>query len=229
MFCYSTGNGLAPQSQIASLQPAFNRIWMSDRNLNIVQEEDTATLDHFLAVVERNAYRIALYALHDHHLALDVVQDSMLKLVEKYQSKPTGSWSALFYRILRNRITDIQRRNLLHDRLGKMLSLFVSRDSSENRSEHDMLESGAGVEMNSPVQQPERKLQSQELGQQIQAALERLPERQCQTFILREWQGLSVQETATALGCSAGTIKQHHFRALQMLRKQLTDLDHEYD
>jgi len=180
-------------------------------------------LNHFLASVERNAYRIAVYSLHDHQQALDVVQDSMLKLVEKYRQRSAELWSALFYRILRNRITDVQRRRSLHNRLGKMISLFITSASDEAAAEQDLLATDVGADSSSPSQEPERQLLSQELGQQIETALELLTERQRQTFILREWQGLSVRETAAVLGCSSGSVKQHHFRALQSLRKQLTE------
>ncbi len=190
-------------------------------------DNSATTLDHFLASVERNAYRIAVYALHDHQQALDVVQDSMLKLVEKYRVRNPEQWPALFYRILRNHITDLQRRQILHNRLARMLSLFITKEVDGADAGQDLLESGIGAELNSPALEPERRLLSMELGQQIEAALACLSERQRQAFILREWQGMSGRETATALGCSSGSIKQHHYRALQMLRRQLTVHNHE--
>jgi RNA polymerase sigma-70 factor (ECF subfamily) len=55
-----------------------------------------------------------------------------------------------------------------------------------------------------------------------------LPERQRQVFLLREQLGLSIQQTADTLGCSANSIKQHHFRALRSLRAQLAEVwEHE--
>jgi len=224
MVCYSTGNGLARVIRIDSLLPVYCRMRMAEKISEA--NDNTMALDRFLASVERNAYRIAVYALHDHSLALDVVQDSMLKLVEKYHQRSSALWTTLFYRILRNRITDVQRRRSLHDRLGKMLSLFTSSKSDDLIVEQDLLSVGVGADRNPPSLEPERQLLSLELGEQIEAALDLLSERQRQAFILREWQGLSVQETAAALGCSAGSVKQHHFRALQRLRKQLTEQHH---
>ncbi len=227
MVCYSTGNGLVRVIQIDSLWPVCCGMRMAEKISEVNDNTNTMALDRFLASVERNAYRIAVYALHDHSLALDVVQDSMLKLVEKYRKRSSTLWTTLFYRILRNRITDLQRRRSLHDRLGKMLSLFTSSKSDDLIVEQDLLSVGVGADRNPPTQEPERQLLSLELGEQIEAALDLLSERQRQAFILREWQGLSVQETAAALGCSAGSVKQHHFRALQRLRKQLREQHHE--
>jgi len=221
MFCYSTGDGLVSAAWIDSPLSACYRMLMTEYISEV--DDKTIALDHFLASVERNAYRIAIYSLHDHQQALDVVQDSMLKLVEKYRRRSAELWPVLFYRILRNRITDVQRSRSLHDRLGKMMSLFLTSTSDDATAEQDLLAAGVGADGNPPSQEPERQLLSQELGQQIETALELLTERQRQTFILREWQGLSVRETAEALGCSSGSVKQHHFRALQSLRRQLTE------
>jgi len=221
MFCYSTDDRLTASRRTVGLLFVWNGVGMA---FEFSEADDRSiTLERFLVSVERNAYRIARYALQDHQRALDAVQDSMLKLVEKYRSRDPEQWPALFYRILRNRLTDLQRRQLLHDRLGKMFSLFASKEIDNAGLQQDLLESGLGAELNPPAQQPERQLLSKELGQKIEDALAGLSEHQCQTFILREWQGLSVRETATALGCSVGSIKQHHYRALQKLRKQLAE------
>ena len=66
-----------------------------------------------------------------------------------------------------------------------------------------------------------------ELRQKVSDALQSLSERQRQVFILREWRGMSIRETSEILGCSENSVKQHHFRAMRELRKQLVEVwDH---
>ncbi|MGH8755452.1 MAG: RNA polymerase sigma factor, partial [Burkholderiales bacterium] len=59
-------------------------------------------LSNFLAEVERRAYKQALFAVRDEDAALDIIQDSMLKLAEKYAAKPLAQLPPLFQRILQN-------------------------------------------------------------------------------------------------------------------------------
>ena len=63
-----------------------------------------------------------------------------------------------------------------------------------------------------------------QLRNRIAGALRSLSERQRQVFILREWRGMSIRETAETLGCSENSIKQHHFRAMRELRRQLAEV-----
>jgi len=47
--------------------------------------------------------------VRDRDEAFDIVQDSMIRLVRRYARGPSDEWRPLFYRILQNRIRDIQR------------------------------------------------------------------------------------------------------------------------
>ncbi len=181
------------------------------------------TLDEFLAGAEQQAYRMARYALRDHELALDVVQDSMLKLVEHYAAKPANEWPALFFTIVNNRITDARRGR---GGLNKLVSLFAPRHDGED-GEVDL--SDFLVEMDNPedrarANQPEYAATTRELRQAIERAVAKLPLRQRHVYLLRECQGFDIKETAAILGCSAGAVKQHHFRAMQALRGLLTEV-----
>ncbi len=183
------------------------------------------TLEEFLAEVEHQAYRMARHALRDHELALDIVQDSMLKLVEHYADRPGPEWPALFFTILNNRITDSRRNLWLH----RVVSLFGLKRDGEGETETDLLESGTFGLHTADSERPEEQLHARRLRQTLQAAIERLPQRQRQVYLLRECQEFSVKETAQALGCSGGAVKQHHFRAMRALRGLLAEVwDDEY-
>ena len=116
----------------------------------------------------------------------------------------------LFYRIVENKIRDWRRRQMVRNRIffWRTPSEGVDEDeSSEQQADHQA--SGADL------------LQRHQALQALEDALRRLPNRQREVFDLRIWQGLSVEETARAMGCSEGSVKTHLFRALANLREQL--------
>ncbi len=180
------------------------------------------SLDDFLASVEQRAYGIAFYALRDEQTALDTVQDAMLRLVEKYAQRPPKEWPPLFFTILNNRITDVRRWRKLRETGGKLFSIFRHREGETD--DENLLEGGLGAEFASPLEDPERQTLSHELRGRIDNAITGLSERQRQVFLLREWQGFNVRDTAQILGCSEGSVKQHHFRAMKALRIELAEV-----
>jgi len=178
--------------------------------------DDTATppasLDAFLASVERRAFRRAQFATRDRDEALDLVQDAMMQLARSYATRPAAEWPALFQRILTNRIRDWQRRQTLRRRL------FFWRDG---RAEADRDEDP--IEAIADAAQPDgaEQLHRAELMERLAAALATLPGRQREAFELRVWEGLSVEQSAQAMGCSEGSVKTHLSRALAKLRDDL--------
>jgi len=126
---------------------------------------DGKLMQQFLAEVEHRAYRMAYMATGNRDDALDIVQDAMMKLVQKYSNKEQSAWKPLFYRIL--------------------------------------------------------ELQDAEFMQALETALQGLPVRQQQVFMLRLWEGLDIAETAAAMQCSQSSVKTHYARALEKLRGAL--------
>lgn len=186
------------------------------------------TLEHFLAEVQRKAYHVAHGALWDQETALDVIQESMLRFVEYYRDKPASAWPALFRSVLNSRINDQRRKRLLAGTKRKLLSLtglkLTDTDIDERMKEADLPATGH----RDGISDPESGVVAGELKQAIEQAVGTLPERQRQVFVLREQLGLSIQQTADTLGCSANSIKQHHFRALRSLRARLAEVwEHE--
>jgi RNA polymerase sigma-70 factor, ECF subfamily len=169
-------------------------------------------LNQFLAGVELRAFKIAQAALRHEDDALDAVQDAMLQLARAYSDRPAEEWKPLFYRILENRIRDMQRRRTVR---GRVISWLPFRNDDED-DEQDPLAQAPSLDP-----QPPRKLEIAEAMEALEKAIETLPRRQQQVFLLRTLEGLDVAETATAMGCSEGSVKTHYFRALQALRAQL--------
>jgi len=172
-------------------------------------------LNQFLAGVELKAFRIAQAALRHEDDALDAVQDAMLQLARAYSERPAEEWKPLFYRILENRIRDMQRRRTVR---GRVIAWLPFR-GGDDEEEPDPISQAP-----SPEPQPVKRLELDEAMGALEKALAALPRRQQQAFLLRTLEGMDVAETAAAMGCSEGSVKTHYFRALQALRAQLGEL-----
>jgi len=170
-------------------------------------------MENFFKSIERQAFRLALFACHNRDDALDLVQDSMCKFVDKYSQKPESEWKALFYKILQNKIRDFYRREAIRSRWR----VWFGKNSEETVG--DALEQLADPRNKNPEQETEEKFKFS----QLQTELEKLSLKQQQVFLLRAWEGLSVKETAQAMKCSEGTVKTHYFRATEQLKKNLGD------
>jgi RNA polymerase sigma-70 factor (ECF subfamily) len=169
-------------------------------------------LNFFLAQIERRALRIAELAVRQREEALDLVQESMLKLAEKYVHKPAEQWAPLFYQILQSKIRDWYRRQGSRGRIFSTITGYFG-DETENPL-HRVADTAPD---------PARRLELEQAAPALAEALRRLPLRQQQVFLLRAWEGLDVQQTATAMKCGTGSVKTHYHRALQTLRGLLQD------
>lgn len=178
--------------------------------------EQTRELEKFLADIERRAFRMAQVALRDPDDAMDAVQDAMLKLARNYASRPSAEWRPLFYRILENGIRDLQRRRSVRKRF--MVWLPGPKEDPDNEAQ-DPLESVA--DGGTPI--PERLMQDEAM-QKLESSLRQLPARQREAFMLRNFEGLDVAGTASAMGCSEGSVKTHYSRAVHTLREQLGEV-----
>jgi len=172
-------------------------------------------LDQFLSSVEKRAFKIAQLGLRNDDDALDAVQDSMMKLVQSYASRAVDEWRPLFYRILANRIRDMQRRRTVR---GRIMAWMPVRDT-EDHDEFDPIAQAPSHDAG-----PARRLELDEAIGVLETAVAELPPRQQQAFLLRNFEGLDVAETASAMGCSEGSVKTHYFRALSNLRARLGEV-----
>lgn len=170
-------------------------------------------LSEFLESVERRGYKQALYAVRDEEAALDIVQDSMMRLAEKYGDRPKEELPLLFQRILQNAIRDHYRRS--RTKMGRIVSLSAFEGDEDDPA--DPLELIEVDEEINPFATPPEAFARAETLALIEEALQDLPPRQREAFLLRYWEGLDIAETAAAMGCSEGSVKTHCSRATQAL------------
>jgi RNA polymerase sigma-70 factor (ECF subfamily) len=171
-------------------------------------------LNRFLAGVERRALRMATISLGNPDDALDLVQDAMMKLTTRYSNRPEAEWGPLFHRILQNCITDWHRRAWVRQRWHRFV---VGRDG------HSEMDDPLEALPDSRQQASPDRLQQEDAVACLEQAIRQLSLRQQQAFMLRLWEGLSVEETARAMGCSQGSVKTHYSRAVTALREKLEE------
>ncbi len=201
------GSVTLPRDELLSLAGRFPA-WAREGDLDATRE-----LEQFLKEVERRAFRIADIALRNPDDALDVVQEAMIQLARSYGSRPSEEWRPLFHRILQNRIHDWQRRRRTR---SKVIAWWTGGTRADDDETPDPIENAPSTEA-----APGQRLENDEAMAALDGALNRLPARQQQAFLLRNLEGLDVAATAAAMGCSEGSVKTHYFRALKSLREQL--------
>jgi len=168
--------------------------------------------------VERRAFKHAMFAVRDPDVALDVVQDSMLRLSEKYGDRPADELPLLFQRILQNAIRDWFRRQKIRNLWVSPLSALTGRQDDDEHDALEMLESSTDV--NIPGNPADQLEQARTLAM-LEKEIARLPARQREAFLLRYWEDFDVAETAAAMGCSEGSVKTHCSRATHALAEAL--------
>lgn len=168
-------------------------------------------MEDFFRSIERQAFRISLFACGNREDALDLVQDSMCSFISKYSRKAQSEWKPLFYKILQNKIRDLYRKRSIRSRWQALTGVTSDED---NTNLLEKLEDKKGLN-------PEQETQNMQAIERLQIELKLLSLKQQQVFLLRAWEGLSISETALAMGCSEGAIKSHYSRATERLRKKL--------
>ncbi len=175
-------------------------------------------LSDFLKSVEKRAFKRAVYAVRDTDAALDIVQDTMIRLAEKYFDRPPAELPLLFQRILSNAMMDWFRRQKVRNAVVRNFSDF---DPAGGDGDFDILEAlqvlGGSLASESASDSVSRAQILLVIEEQIAA----LPGRQREAFLLRYWEELDVAETAASMGCSEGSVKTHCSRAVHALAKAL--------
>ncbi|WP_341274809.1 RNA polymerase sigma factor [Rhodocyclus gracilis] len=174
-------------------------------------------LSDFLAAVERRAFKQAMFAVRNEEAALDIVQDSMMKLAEKYSTRPPEELPMLFQRILQNTIRDYYRRSKVR---SLWTTLFSSLTTSDNEDQ-DPLDTLQTEDGDDSPDTPHRQFEQAQTLKLIEKEIMALPARQREAFMMRYWEDMDVAETAQAMGCSEGSVKTHCSRATHTLAAAL--------
>lgn len=172
-----------------------------------------ARFEQFARDAARRGRIMAGMAVRDREAALDIVQDSLLALVSRYADRPEAEWPALFHTVLYSRIMDWKRKQA---RRGRWM-VWLRPDPEE--PDHDPLQDVA----DSPEADPAVLLERADDFGRVQAALQELPLRQQQAFLLRAWEGHDTATTARIMECGENSVKTHYARALAALRQRLSE------
>ena len=180
-----------------------------------VQLASRSELSAFLEGVERRAFKQAVFAVRDEDAALDIVQDAMLRLAEKYGHRPAEELPLLFHRIVQNAIRDWYRRQKVRSLWTTLLSSLGAGRGEED--DYDPLETLEAADGSNVEESPAVQLERSQVLEIIEQEITKLPSRQREAFIMRYWEELDVAETARAMGCSEGSVKTHCSRATHAL------------
>jgi len=175
-------------------------------------------LSDFLKSVEKRAFKRTVYAVRNEDAALDVVQEAMIKLAEKYAGRPPAEWPLLFQRILSNATMDWFRREKVRGAVMQNLSDF---ESSEDDGDFDLLETLQVLDGTLGTESALDAVSRAQILQAVETEVAALPTRQREAFLLRYWEEFDVAETAAVMGCSEGSVKTHCSRAVHALAKAL--------
>lgn len=157
--------------------------------------------------------------MRDEQAALDLVQDAMLRLAEKYGDRPADELPMLFHRIMQNAIRDWYRRQKVRALWTTLLSsLSPGRADDEEQDPLEAYQATEGSEVEAP---PGARLEQAQVLEIIEQELAKLPARQREAFLMRYWEELDVAQTARIMGCSEGSVKTHCSRAAHALAAAL--------
>ncbi len=190
-----------------------------DRERTPVADGLERDLDRFLAGVERRALAMAEIAVRDRDDALDIVQDAMMRLAERYGDRDAAELAPIFQRILQNAIRDWFRRQKVRSSWMTLFSALLPERSEGG--DPDPLETLAAAGESNLEEPPSAILERTQVIEIIEQELGKLPARQREAFLMRYWEELDVTDTARAMGCSEGSVKTHCSRAAHALAAAL--------
>jgi RNA polymerase sigma-70 factor (ECF subfamily) len=175
--------------------------------------------DAFARIMRRynqRLYRLAVSVMGDASEAEDVLQESYVRAFYAFSTySGAGSLGAWLARIVRNEAIDrVRSRDSRRSHVAIEADLGGQSEEDETNVAHDPLQS---------LTDPQALAANADLRRLLERAIQRLPEQFRSAFVLREVEGLSVEETAEYLGIPAATVKTRDHRARNLLRAYLSE------
>lgn len=176
---------------------------------------DDDSFNRLVSLWYKRIYNYCFKYAGSHDLAMDITQNTFIAVHQKLdQLRDIGSFRPWLYRIA---------INCSHEELRKQRKLTgLSLSGSDNEDE------GNGLQVEDDIrQQPDAKLQRQEIAELILEALQTLAEEQRMVVIMKEYEGLKFREIAEALEISENTAKSRLYYGLRHLRAKLKNVINE--
>lgn len=183
---------------------------MEENDFELVAQVRAGNADAFRGLVEkhnRTLFHTAYRICRNRQTAEDIVQESFLRAyrkIHKYDSRAGfGTW---IYRITVNCALDHMRKE------------------TRRQSKAPMVEDPTMDALASVAPRPDRVAASSEIGRAVNSVLENLSPLERSAFVLRHFEGRSIQEICDAMQIHTGAAKQAIFRAVRKLRAALGPL-----
>ena len=189
---------------------------MDDYDSATIQAILDGEVDRYAELVNRyqgQALRLAFSLLGNYEDAKDVSQDAFVSAYRALAHfRRQAKFSTWLYRIIVNACHDVWKRRAHQPKVVAQVGEVYSNVEEDGLFVVEVVDSATG---------PSDYLANRELSATLNGAINVLPEKQRTAFILHHVHGLQLCEVATVMGCRAGTIKSHIFRATERLRLYL--------
>jgi RNA polymerase sigma-70 factor (ECF subfamily) len=186
-----------------------------DSLVNETLQGDERAFEQIMRRYNQRLYRLAVSVLGDPSEAQDVLQESYVRAfysLTTFAGESLGAWLA---RIVRNESIDRVRARIAR---SKLVTLEADMQCIHDEEPRSIGETTASEQARFD---PETTVAHARMTQVLERAIEALPEQFRTVFVLREVEGLSVNETAEYLNVPVATVKTRDYRARSLLRAQL--------
>jgi RNA polymerase sigma-70 factor (ECF subfamily) len=177
-----------------------------------VQRGDKRAFELLVAKYQRKIFRLLSRLIRDPAEIEGVAQEAFIKA---YRALPNFRGESAFYTWLYRIAINTAKNHLVAQGRRAPTSTETDVEDAENFDDADQLRD---------VNTPESMLQSRQVGEAVNRAIEKLPEDLRTAIVLRELEGLSYEEIAESMNCPIGTVRSRIFRAREAIANELRPL-----